>query len=81
LTGYEYDAKKDALKKLALRNPCVMTILRQAFIGYVNYVDVVHFLKPSTQRRRGTNVRYLVNFILKDSTRELVLSNIDWKVE
>ena len=81
LTRYDYSEKKDVLKKLLLRDPCVQNIICRAFSGSVQYDDVVSFLKKSTKIRRRTNVRYLVSFILQDTDREIALSNIDWDVQ
>lgn len=80
LTRYDYSDKKDVLKKLLLRDPCVQNLICRAFSGPVRYDDVVSFLKHSTKVRRRTNVRYLVTFILKESDHEIALSNIDWDV-
>ena len=81
LTRYSFAEKADILKKLLLRDVCVKSILSKAFIGPVNYRDVVSFLSPSTMIRRRTNVKKLIEFILIDSEREIYLSNINWEVE
>jgi hypothetical protein len=81
LTRYSFAEKADILKKLLLRDVCVKSILSKAFIGPVNYRDVVSFLSPSTMIRRCTNVKKLIEFILIDSEREIYLSNINWEVE
>lgn len=81
LTRYSFAEKADILKKLLLRDVCVKSILSKAFIGPVNYRDVVSFLSPSTMIRRRTNVKKLIEFILIDSERKIYLSNINWEVE
>ncbi len=81
LTQYPFEQKRDVIKKLLLRDPCVKTLLHFAFLGPVRYYDIVSFLKPSTMIRRRTNVKCLVSFILSESEREVALSNIDWDVE
>lgn len=80
LTRYDYSEKKAALQKLVLRDPCVKHLLCKALNGPVRYADVVSFLKDSTKRRRRTNVRFLVAFVLEGTDRELLLSNIDWEL-
>lgn len=80
LTHYSFSEKKDVLKKLLLRDPCIQNMLFGVLRGFVKYKEVVSFLKPSTQIRRRTNVRCLVNFILEGSEYEILLSNIDWEV-
>lgn len=81
LTRYSFAEKSDVLKKLLLRDKCVKSMLSKALVGPVNYRDVVLFLSPSTMTRRGTNVKKLLEFIIKDSEREIYLSNINWEVE
>ena len=80
LIQYTFSEKKDVLKKLLLRSACVQNILYGTFHGFVKYGDLVSFLSHSTQLRRRTNVRYLIDFILKDSEYEILLSNIGWEV-
>lgn len=81
LTQYTFDQKKNIIKKMLLRDPCVKTLLHFAFLGPVRYYDIVSFLKPSTMIRRRTNVKCLVSFVLSETEREVALSNIDWDVE
>lgn len=80
LARYSFDEKKDVLKKLLLRDKCIQKILCQAFHGIVSYRRIVSFLSDSTKIRRRTSIRCLLNFILKDSEYEIILSNIDWEV-
>lgn len=81
LTQYTFEQKKNIIKKMLLRDPCVKTLLHYAFWGPVRYYDIVSFLKPSTMIRRRTNVKCLVSFILSETEREVALSNIEWDVE
>lgn len=81
LTRYSFGEKSDVLKKLLLRDVCVKSMLSKAFMGPVNYIDVVSTLSPSTMIRRRTNVKKLLEFIMNDSEREIYLSNINWEVE
>ena len=80
LTSYTFNEKKDVLKKALLRDPCIKAILCRALNNTVQYAKIVSFLKPSTMIRRRTNVKLLINFILKDSEQEITLSKIDWEV-
>lgn len=81
LTRYSFAEKSDLLKKLLLRDVCVKSILSKAFVGPVNYSEVVSFLSPKTMIRRRSNVKKLLEFIMSDSEREIYLSNINWGVE
>lgn len=80
LTRYSFSEKKPVLKKLLLRDACVQNILCCALHGPVSYRDIVAFLSDSTKKRRRTNVKYLINFILSDTEYEISMSNIDWEV-
>ncbi len=80
LTNYTFNEKKEVLKKVLLRDPCIKVVLYRAINSMVRYAEIVSFLKPSTMIRRRTNVKILINFILKDSEHEIILSKIDWEV-
>ena len=80
LTRYDWDMKEDVLRKLLLRDLCVKSLVKCALEGSVMYRDVVKNLAPSTAIRRRSNVKCLVNFVLKGTAYEKILSYIDWEV-
>ncbi len=81
LTRFSFEEKKNVLKKLLLRNPCIQHILFLAFHGVVSYQKVVSFLSKTSIVRRRTSVKYLITFILNDTERKDILKNIEWKIE
>lgn len=81
LTRYRFEEKSNVIKKLILRNHCVRMIIGQALLGSTSFNDLTLFLAPSTRKRRMSNIRTLVTFVLSDSKYEKCLSNINWKIE
>jgi len=80
LTKYDLKQKTDVLRKLLLRDLCVMTIVKSALEGPTTYRDAVSKLSRSTALRRRTNVKCLVEFVLDGTDREEALSRIDWEM-
>lgn len=75
-----WENKASILKRMTLRNAYIQFLIREACKGSVNYRDTVDCLANSTVVRCRTNVRKLMEFILKGSKRESLLKNIDWTV-
>ena len=78
LSYMDFSEKSDVLKKLILREYIVQKIIYESFSGKVIYTYVVSCLAASTATRRRSNVKYLVEFVLKDSENEGLLKNIIW---
>lgn len=72
--------KREALKKLMLRNPCIQNLISGAHHGKIRFSDVVPFLTRSTMIRRRTSVRELISFILEDTNMD-IMQNINWEIE
>lgn len=74
------DEKFQIFKRMLLRNAYLQDLVWKAKQGPISYKETVTCLAPSNQKRRGSNVHYLMDFIFKGSQRENILQNIDWKV-
>jgi hypothetical protein len=78
LLKYTLEDKCDVLKKLLLRNAFIQKLIAEAFNGFVSYRNISQCLSDSTSYRRRTSVKILVEYILKDTNKELCLNNIEW---
>lgn len=74
------EVKLSIFKKMILRNAYLQCFICKAAKGPIHYKDTVECLAPSNQKRRGSNVHYLMDFIFKGSKKEHILRQIDWKV-
>lgn len=79
LTAYGWDTKKPILQRVLLQDICIQTILHQALNGTCVYRNLVSFLSLSTIRRRRSNVKSLIEFLLVGNEWETRLCHIDWE--
>ena len=77
-TKLDFRFKTKILRILALRNPLIKNLIIKAKFGIANYNNETSCLSTSTQIRRRSNVKTIVEFILKDSDYEDFLNNIVW---
>ena len=75
------DEKNELLKRLLLRQYLVQKMIKGSANDVLSYRWVVSNLSMATAIRRRNNVRILLEFVLKDSSEEKRLSNIDWQVK
>lgn len=80
LVAYSFDKKSDLLKKLLLRDIFVQKFIHCILNGQTLYSEQVEFLKQSTAERRRSNTKTLINFVLKDTEHEELLSQIKWEI-
>lgn len=71
--------KKELLKRIALRNPFIKTIIYYAKKGNADYSELTaSLLSTSTSLRRKSNVKKIVTFILENTEVAYLLNNIIW---
>ena len=70
--------KKKVFKLLALRDPLIRNVIYRAKQGLCKFVSEVSCLSETTIVRRRSNVKQMMNFILKDSDYEYLLDCIEW---
>lgn len=76
ITLLDESEKEEIIKRMAIRNPFIKTLIYKAKCGRVSYSECVSAaLKGQTIIRRRNNNRILVNMILSDSTLK---DNIRW---
>ncbi len=75
------DEKIEVLRRLALRQYMAQKIIHDTGDGKISYREAVNRLSLATAVRRRNNVRVYLEFILKDTSCENRLSNIDWRVK
>lgn len=80
LVKFAPDEKRELLRRLAIRQYMAQKMIHDSAEGILNYRDSVGCLSMTTAVRRKNNVRAYLEFILKDTTCEKRLSNIDWQV-
>lgn len=75
-----WEDKSSVLKKMVLRNAYIQCLIRESSKGSVSYRDTVNCLAYSTVERCRSNVKKLMEFVLKKSKKESLLKHIDWTV-
>lgn len=71
--------KLELASKLLTRNPIVKQIIFDAKNGNADYTDITkNLLSPSTQARRKSNIKQVVELILSKSSYRNLLKNIVW---
>ena len=70
--------KKELFRRLFLRDRFIQFIVQKALSGQVKYVDTVKCLSLTTANRRRSNVKCVLEEILKNTDYEYVLDNIIW---
>ena len=78
LTSIPMKDKKELFRRLFLRDRFIQFIVQKALSGQVKYVDTVKCLSLTTANRRRSNVKCVLEEILKNTDYEYVLDNIIW---
>ena len=78
LTGVPIEDKKAIFRRLFLRDRLIQFIIQKALLDKVRYSEVVKCLSLTTANRRKTNVKRVVEEVLKNTDYEYVLDNIIW---
>ena len=74
--GLEKDEKDELVKKLAMRNCFIKSLIFHAKNGVISYNDLAgKVLSESTCVRRKSNVKKLVSLMLEDSE---LLNSVIW---
>lgn len=74
----DYRSEQRLLKNLALRDPLIRNMIYRSKTGKCKYSSETSCLSETTQVRRRSNVKILIEFILTNSNYEYLLDNIEW---
>ena len=74
----DFRSEQRMLRILALRDPLIRNIIYRSKTGKCKYISETSCLSESTQIRRRSNVKTLIDFILTNSNYEYLLENIEW---
>lgn len=80
LIAFPIEEKKEILRRLILRQYIIRKIVHDTGYESVLYKDVVAELSEATAMRRRSNVRILLEIVLKGTEEEKRLDLVDWRV-
>lgn len=80
LVSYSISDKEMLLKNMLCREAIVQKIMKEAELKDVEYCNVVNELSITTQVRRRSNIKEIMEYILTESSYEYLLSRIKWTV-
>lgn len=78
LTGLKLEEKQSFIKVMFLLDPYYSYFIQQILQTKINYSDTVSFLSESTQKRRRSNVKTVIKFILSGTEHDTKILNINW---
>lgn len=71
--------KTQILRRLALRNPFIKTLIYNAKKGNADYYELARtVLSDSTVARRKSNTKRIITFVLENTDYSYLLNNIAW---